>query len=110
MDIAKAKKEIVKLKQEIELLEQFICLAESYQPASFEQEVIKQYAFRDNITEVAKRLDCKGDRNNTVKKLIPAHISEIIKSEPKDELHRIVRTFFYKNKRGRNQSYYSNFT
>lgn len=77
-------------KEEIRRLQNFIDLVESYEANSLEKWVIKEYAYTSSIREVVVRGNKRRFTNNG-NELDHDFIKSIISSNPKDELHRLMR-------------------
>lgn len=76
---------IQKAKEEIQRLQTYIKLVATYNAETIEKVIIKEYALTNSINKVLEILIKRGieiEREDIVK---------VIKSNPKDELHRIIR-------------------
>lgn len=76
---------VQKAKEEIQRLQTYVDLVESYNTDTVEKFIIKEYAQTNSITKVLEKLK---ERGIVIEKEV---IVEAIKSQPKDELHRIIR-------------------
>lgn len=82
-------------KTQIKRLQEYVDLAESLQPRTFEEHVIKEYAYLGSITKVACRLNEAGwlvDKN-------PVEVEDVRKVLRKrgiNDLHKIIRSGYYK--------------
>ncbi|MEH7393320.1 hypothetical protein [Bacillus sp. JJ1474] len=80
MNLELAKKRLAKLQN-------FIELTESYKAETIEQKIILEYAISSSMSKVRWKMKKLG-HDVEIK-----DISEIIRSKPMDELHKIVRGF-----------------
>lgn len=80
---------------EIKRLQYYVDLIETYQPTTIEEEIIKEYAITNSITEVSKRLNVSYEK-----------VVDVITDRGKDELHKIVRSgYMKKTKHSRSYRY-----
>ncbi|WDV94206.1 hypothetical protein [Brevibacillus parabrevis] len=90
-------------KKLIDDLHYYVNLVESYEPSTFETNIIREYAIHGNVVEVAKIMNEFGFQVNG-KKVTSSDVSAVLKQKPLDELHKIVsRTF--KNNKNANQRF-----
>lgn len=73
-------------KEEVRRLSLYISLVESYEADTLEKLIIKEYAYTNSIPEVIRILNSRGIEVER------QYILDVIKSKPKDELHKIVKT------------------
>ncbi|MBM7653003.1 hypothetical protein [Neobacillus cucumis] len=99
INVEKAKKRLVKLQSQVIDLEIFIGEAENYYAESFEQKVIKEYAYLGSLFKVTAKLNKELLEMGEEKKLKMSDISSIIDSKPIDELHKNVRKIYRINKK-----------
>ncbi|CAM3464633.1 hypothetical protein EDM52_18445 [Brevibacillus invocatus] len=85
-------------KKLISELQYFVDLVESYEPSTFETNIIREYAIHGNVNEVAKIMNELGFQVNG-KKVNSSDVSEVLKQKPSDELHKIVSRTFKNNKK-----------
>ena len=100
--LAQAKKDIETLQKQIEQTQQYIALIENYNPQTFTQHVINEYAHEGNLIRTEENLNQLGhkiDGRNIEKQ----DISAIIQSRPNpdDLLHKEVRRLYLKKIRSR---------
>lgn len=88
-------------RERIKKLQDYIELVEGYEPTTFEEDAIKQYALLENVTQVANELNEKGYRVGN-RKVIGKDVSDIIRSKPRNKLHEMAQLMF-RNNRGRAQ-------
>lgn len=103
VNVEKAKGRIEKLQNKIEEFQSFIDSAKNYDPCTFEQTVIKEYA---NLGSIAKVLNLVNERNYTKiqdKKYTSSDITTILESKPMDELHKYVQKIYRTNKKNGHQ-------
>ncbi|MFB3164719.1 hypothetical protein ABLO26_25495 [Neobacillus sp. 179-J 1A1 HS] len=72
-------------KSEIEKLQYYVDLVESYQPKSIEQEIVKEYAIKNSISEICKTLSVSHEK-----------VVDVITDLGRDKLHKIVRSGYMK--------------
>ncbi|SMQ77549.1 hypothetical protein SAMN05444673_2883 [Bacillus sp. OV166] len=99
INVEKAKKRLVKLQSQVIDLEVFIGEAETYNAESFEQKVIKEYAYLGSLFKVTAKLNKELLEMGEEGKLKMSDISSIIESQPIDELHKNVRKIYRTNKK-----------
>lgn len=82
---------VAEAKTEIRSLQDFVQLVEEYQAHTLEQKVLKTYAYTGSIKEVVTRLNREIESEHLA--LIDAtFVTELLKSKPQDQLHRVLRT------------------
>jgi hypothetical protein len=82
-------------KKEINNLQYYVNLIELYEPINLDQEIIKEYAITNSITEVSKRLNVSYEM-----------VVDVITDRGKDELHKLVRSgYMKKTKHSRSYRY-----
>ncbi len=99
------KDQIEKAKEEIRKLQEFVELAESYRPDTPERHIIREYAFHNSMPLVIKNLNKKGILKDGAE-IIKKDVIYVLNSKPKDELHRIIQSW-YKRKISSNKKQYS---
>jgi predicted CoA-binding protein len=81
-------------KSEIKRLQAYVDLVEVYQPATLEEEIIKEYAITSSIPAVIKKLSVSHEK-----------VVDVISSRGKDDLHKIARSvYMQKTRRQRERS------
>lgn len=83
-------------KIEMESLNEFIELVENYEVKNIEDWIIKNYAMTNSISGVIKNSLSVEDNNQIATQLSRDFILNVIKSKPKDKLHKIVRSAYFK--------------
>lgn len=78
-------------KTEIRSLQSFVQLVEEYQTKTLEQKILKTYAYTGSIKEVVSQLNQVLEDVN-LPLIDAALVTDLLKSKPKDQLHRILRT------------------
>ena len=98
--LAQAKKDIETLQKQIEQIKQYIALIENYNPQTFTQHVIHEYALDRNLKRTAENLNQLGLQIDG-RSIESKDISAIIKSlpDPNDLLHKEVRRLYLKKVR-----------
>jgi hypothetical protein len=99
VNVEKAKNKMARLKRLVNELQSFITTAESYTPISFEQKVIKYYAFEGSIAKVLEKVNTETVEGGQGQRYKLNDISEIIDSKPMDDLHKQVRKIYRTNKK-----------
>ncbi|KZZ82523.1 hypothetical protein [Bacillus sp. SJS] len=89
---------IEQAREGIKQLERYIALVEGYQVKSLETAVIKIYAERQNVADVAVTLNEQGYRIDG-RKVVTSDVSGILRNKPKDELSEIVHKWFKSNQK-----------
>lgn len=77
-------------KEKIKRLEWFIQTMDGYEPENFEQEAFKLYVELNSVSKVAAILKDKGYKIGN-RKVISKDISELIRSKPTDEMHKLAQ-------------------
>lgn len=96
---------VSKAKEEIAQLQEFIWLAENHAEETLSQQIIKRYAYTGSIVKVVAELNAEREQEGLLP-IEPDYVSEVIRSKPKDQLHRLVRTqYMKKTKHTRMKSY-----
>ena len=95
--LMQAKKDIETLQKQIEQTQQYIVLIENYNPQTFTQHVIHEYAHEGNLIRTAENLNQFGHQIDG-RKIEKQDISAIIQSrpDPNDLLHKEVRRLYLK--------------
>lgn len=86
---------VTRAKEEIAQLQEFIRLAENHEEDTLSKQIIKRYAYTGSIVKVVAELNAEREQDG----LLPIesdYVSEVIRSKPKDQLHRLVRTQYMK--------------
>lgn len=91
-------KTVDQAKDEIEKLQGFIDLVESFHPETLEEQIIKEYAYIGSVEKVADKVNEMGYSNGS-RPFEKEDISNIIKSKPTGELHKLIRSGFLKKTR-----------
>jgi nitrogen regulatory protein PII len=86
MKIDEAKERIVEL-------ESFIQALENYNADTFEKESLKLYVQLESVSKVADELNKKGYQIGN-RKVISKDVSDVIRSKPVDEMHRMAKRIF----------------
>lgn len=91
-----------KAKEEMQHLQKYIHLIENYNITNIEGFIIKNYAITNSSSSVIKLFNSDRQELNCPN-LSRDFIFEVIKSPPKDELHKIIRSAYIKKytKRGK---------
>ena len=84
INVEKAKMRLIKLQNQVIDLEVFINEAQKYNAVSFEQKVIKEYAYLGSLFKVTAKLNKELLEMGEEKKLKISDISSIIDSNPID--------------------------
>lgn len=82
-----------KAKKEVQFLQNYIQLIENYKVTNLEQFIIKNYAITNSSSSVIKLFN-SYDHESSYCDLSREYIFEVIKSPPKDELHKILRNAY----------------
>lgn len=92
-----------KAKKEIAFLQEFVYLTENYEENTLYQQIIKRYAITGTIKQVV--IDINVEREKEGLFLINnVYVTEAIRSQPKDQLHRIIKTqYMNKTRHARNR-------
>lgn len=79
-------------KERAHRLQTYIYLAESFEPQSIEEHIIKQYAYLGSLAKVADKMK---EMNYDIE---VDDVRDAIQSRSKNELHKIIRAGFMKRK------------
>jgi len=92
---------VEKAQKEVERLKNYLTLVEKYETDTMERWIIKQYAITNSIKQIVIRAREQGFTLNG-KEIERNYITEVIKSKPKDELHKILKSgYLYKTRSNR---------
>jgi len=91
-------KTVVQAKDEIAKLKEFVDLVESFQPVTLEDQIIKEYAYIGSVEKVAVKVNEMGYSNGS-RPFEKEDISNIIKSKPTGDLHKLIRSGYLKKTR-----------
>ena len=89
---------VSKIKSDIEQLQRYVDLVESFQPETLEEQIIKEYSYIGSVEKVAIKVNDMG-YSNEGQPFEKEDISNIIKSKPSNELHKLIRSGFLKKTR-----------
>lgn len=80
-------KTVESAKKGIKELQDFVFLVENYDTSTLERKVLKEYAYLGSIIKVVEKINKEfGSTINS------AYVSQLIKSKPKDELHKVLKS------------------
>ena len=89
-DDMKTLKTVEGAKKEIRELQRYVFLVENYKATTLEEKIIKEYAHLGSIAKVAASINQElafGAIDST-------YVSNVIKSKPKDDLHKLIKTYY----------------
>ncbi|KAA0965279.1 hypothetical protein FQ087_02930 [Sporosarcina sp. ANT_H38] len=90
-------KTISQIKKEIAELSAYMELAESFQPETLNDQIIKEYAYIGSLEKVAAEVNEMGYSNDGVP-FEKEDISAIIRINPTNELHKVIRSGLFLKK------------
>lgn len=82
-----------KAKEEVRFLQNYIQLIENYEVTNLEEFIIKNYAITNSSSSIIKIFN-SYNHESSCSNLSRQYIFEVIKSPPKDELHKILRNAY----------------
>ncbi|MEK5069733.1 hypothetical protein [Sporosarcina sp. FSL K6-1508] len=91
-------KTVEQAKKEIEKLQGFVDLVESFHPKTLEEQIIKEYAYIGSVEKVANKVNELGYSNDG-QPFEKEDISNVIKSRPTGDLHKLIKSGFLKKTR-----------
>ena len=91
-------KTVDQAKKEIEILQGFVDLVESFRPETLEEQIIKEYAYIGSIEKVAIKVNEMGYLYDG-RAFEKEDISNIIKSKPTNDLHKLIKSGYLKKTR-----------
>ncbi|MCM3692207.1 hypothetical protein [Neobacillus niacini] len=78
-------------KKEVERLKAYIDLVENYNASTIEKQIIREYAYTNSGSEIARVFEQRGIKMNG-KVITKEDVLGIIKGRPTDELHKLLKS------------------
>jgi len=93
---------VERAQKEVERLQHYLKLVEEYETDTLERWVIKEYAITNSIKQIVhKAYEQKRTTHNGCE-VDRQYITDVIKSKPNDDLHKILKSgYLYKTRQNR---------